>query len=221
MSRLLPFFGLLAALLLVRPAQASSIVSGSLNAPGERSHNIAIGWPELHYMWEGVVRNKVALGPRIDIRLWPFVANAGVHMRFQILDQGKTSVSLLAYPNIGFAGFGGARADYPLVRLFSSRAFDGSVGVGANLGLLGSFRIAHKWHILASFENPTMVWIFPTSGGFFVEWPITLALGAQFDVDFRASIWARLGAGPALLFAGSTISIGGHGNLTFGAQFRY
>lgn len=221
MSRSLSLLGLLAVLLSTAPAQASAITSGSFNAPGERSHNIAIGWPELHYMWEGLVKDKVALGPRIDIRLWPFVANAGVHMRFQVLNQGKTSVAALIYPNIGFAGFGGARADYPLVRLFSSRAFDGSVGVGANVGLLGSFKVAHRWHILASFENPAMIWMFPTSRGWFVEWPITLAAGAQFDVDFRASIWARLGGGPALLFAGSTVSIGGHGNITFGAQFRY
>ncbi len=221
MSRLLPLLALLASLFFAAPAQASTITSGSFNAPGERSHNIAIGWPELHYMWEGLVRDKVALGPRVDVRVWPFVAALGVNMRFSVLEQGKASLALLVYPNIGFAGFGVSRADYPLVRLFASRAFDGSVGVGANLGVLGSFKVAHQWHILASFENPTMVWIFPRSGGWFVEWPITLMAGAQFDVNFRTSIWARIGGGPALLFAGPSLGIGGHGSLSFGAQFRY
>jgi hypothetical protein len=221
MSRLLPVFALLALLAAPAPARASSIVSGSFNAPGERSHNIGIGWPEIQYVWEGLVKDKVALGPRVDVRIWPFAANAGVHIRLGVLDQGKTSLAILLYPNIGFAGFGGARADYPLVRLFSSRAFDGSVGLGATVGLLASFKIAHKWHILAAFENPAVAWIFPRTGGWFVEWPLNFLGGAQFDVNFRTSIWARVGGGPALLFTGPTISIGGHGNITFGAQFRY
>ncbi len=221
MSRSLTLLLLLASLWVAAPASASAITSGSFNAPGERSHNIAVGWPEVHYMWEGLVKDKVALGPRIDIRIWPFVANAGLQMRFRLLNQGKTSLALLVYPNIGFAGFGGARADYPLIRLFASRAFDGSVGGGANLGLLASFRLAHKWHILAGFENPTMIWFFPTSSGWFVEWPLLFSAGAQFDINFRTSVWARIGGGPALLFTGPSLSIGGHGSLTIGAQFRY
>jgi hypothetical protein len=221
MSRTVATACLLLCLCAVAPAHATGIASGSFNSPGERSHNIGIGWPEIHYMWEGLVKDKVALGPRVDVRIWPIVANAGLQMRFRLLEEGKTSLALLVYPNIGFAGFGGARADYPLVRLFASRAFDGSVGGGANIGLLGSFKIAHKWHIMASFENPAMVWIFPSSGGFFVEWPLNFGVGAQFDLNFKTSLWARLGGGPALLFSGPTISIGGHGNLTVGMQFRY
>lgn len=220
MSRLFPLVALL-GLLLASPAHGSASVGGAFNAPGERSHNIALGWPEIHYMWEGLVRDKVALGPRVDVRVWPFVVDVGVQMRFQLIQEGKATLSLLVHPSIGYAGFGGARADYPLIRLFQSRAFDSSVGVGVNVGGLLSVKVAHKWHVLGGFENPVAVWVFPRSLGWFVEWPFLLTVGGQFDVNFRTSVWARIGGGPALLFSGPTLSIGGHGSLTVGAQFRY
>ena len=209
-------------LLCVAPASASTVNGGALNAPGERSHNVGGGWPELFYMWEGLVRPKSAIGPRVDVRMWPLSLTAGLQMRFSVLEKGKVSLALLVTPSFNFAGFGGSRAEYPLNYGYGrSRSFRPSVGPGVNVGLLATIDVALKWHILATFENPAVLWVWTNPTAWFVEWPLLFSVGAQYDVDFRASLFGRVGGGPAISFAGPNQLLGGHWHLHVGVQVRY
>ncbi len=222
MKTLLPCLLAGVLLLSVAPASASTVNSGSLNAPGERSHNVGGGWPELFYMWEGVVRDKSALGPRVDVRMWPLAISAGLQMRFSLLEQGRVSLALLVNPSFNFAGWGGSRAEYPLNYGYGrSRAFRASVGPGVNAGLLATIDINVKWHILATFENPLVLWVWTNPTAWFLEWPLLFSVGAQFDATFRTSLFARVGGGPAISFAGANQLLGGHWHLHVGVQVRY
>ncbi len=203
-------------------ARAAAVTGGELNAPGERSHNIGIGWPEFFYVFEGLVQEKSALGIRIGVQAWPLSIAIGAQGRVTIKEQGMVSVALLVNPSFNLAGFGGSRATYPKNFNFGrSRTFLASMGPGLNVGLLASVAIRPKVSILASFENPVALWLWATMPpSWWLEWPILFSGGAEFQATPNTSFFGRVGGGPALAFTGPNALLGFHWHVHVGVQIR-
>ncbi len=206
----------------IAPAKAASVTGGALNHAGERSHNIGLGWPESFYVFEGLVKEKSALGLRIGVQAWPLAVSLGAQGRFSIKEQGMVSVALLVAPSFNFAGFGGTRASYPANLNFGrSRAFLASMGPGLNLGLLASVAVRPKVSILATFENPVSLWLWATAPpSWWLEWPLLFSGGVEFSATYNTSFFARAGAGPALAFTGPDALVGFHWHVHVGVQIR-
>lgn len=203
-------------------AVAAWSLGGAINARGERSHNIGIGWPAVSYHWEGLVRDKVALGPRVEVQIWPIAISAGLQARFLMFDRGRASISLLAVPGIHFAGYGGSRATYDAAWNFGrSRSFRPSLGPGVNAGVLATVDVRPKIDLHFTFENPLTFWIWANNGAWWIEWPITFSAAAEFEVSWQTSLVLRLGGGPSIAFAGPSALLGFHAHATFGIQVRH
>lgn len=209
-------------LLFAAPAQAAWSLGGAINPRGERSHNIGIGWPEISYHWEGLVRDKVALGPRVALQIWPLSVSAGVQARFLVFDRGRASISLLASPSVNVAGFGGSRANYASAWNFGrSRVHRPSLGPGVNAGVLATVDIRPKIDLHFTFENPLAFWVWANNGSWWMEWPLTFSAGAEFELSWQTSVIARIGGGPSLAFAGPSVLLGFHAHAIVGLQLRH
>ncbi len=68
---------------------------------------------------------------------------------------------------------------------------------------------------------PVALWIWVNPAQWWLEWPISVTGGVEYDVNDNTSIFGRLGGGPAIAIAGSNLLLGGHWHAHFGAQFRY
>jgi len=77
------------------PAYAGATDGGLINAPGERSHNVYLGWPEAVYLWEGLVKKGKAFGLRVGVQIWPLAITTGLNMRFTLLERDRVSLALL------------------------------------------------------------------------------------------------------------------------------
>jgi len=203
-------------------AVASSVTGGALNPPGENSHNVAIGWPEVFYVWEGLVKKRSAYGVRVGVQLWPLGASLCVYFRLSAYAHGRLAIAFLASPSLNFAGFGGTRATYLANFGFGrSRSLRPSLGPGLNLGWLGSIDVSPRLHVLLTFEVPFALWIWTNPVGWWIEMPILGSAGLEYDVSYSASIFGRIGGGPAIAFTGLQQLLGVHWHLFVGAQFRY
>jgi hypothetical protein len=225
MRRLFPALVLIPLLCLLaapRPALAGAVTGGALNGPGEKSHNIAIGWPEIFYTWEGLSREKHALGIRVGLQIWPLAFNLGLNARFTIKEEGRVALALLVVPSFNFAGFGGTRSSWPKNYDFGRwRTFRASLGPGVNLGLLVSVDVSPVTHLLFTLENPLVLWIWTAPAEWWFEWPILLSAGVEYEVNYSTSLFGRLGAGPSVAFAGDGQGLGYHWHAHFGVQVRY
>jgi len=224
LARALLILAVTSALLVpgMRAASASPSIAGALDPPGERSHNITLGWPEITYTWEGLVRERSALGLRVGVQIWPLVLTVGGNMRFKITERGPVSLALLVAPAIGVAGYGGAKAIYLQNYQFGrSRTLRASFGPQLNLGLLASFEITEKVKIMASFENPVSLWFWTRPAAWWVEWPLLFSGGLEYRASFNWSIFGRVGAGPSVAFTGNSQLLGIHWHILAGAQIRY
>lgn len=204
------------------PVRAASVTGGALNHPGEKSHNIGIGWPESFYVFEPLVKEKSALGLRVGVQAWPLAISLGVQGRFTIKEQGMVSLALLIAPSFNIAGFGGSRATYPKNFNFGrSRTFLASMGPGVNIGLLASIAIRPKVSLLATLENPVALWLWATAPpSWWLEWPILVSGGVEFEASYNASFFGRVGGGPALAFTGPNALLGFHWHIHVGVQIR-
>lgn len=205
-----------------RHARAGAVTGGALNAPGERSHNVAIGWPEVFYSWEGFTRERYALGVRVGLQIWPLAGGVGLNARFTLKEEGRVSLALLLAPGFHFAGFGGTRANY--VNNFGfgrSRTFRPSLGPGVGLGLLATVDISPVLHLLLTLENPLVLWIWTAPAQWWVEWPIVVSAGVEYELNWTVSLFGRLGGGPAVAFTGREQLLGYHWHFLFGVQVRY
>ena len=215
---------LLVLLLVIAPhsAQAGAVDGGRLNAPGERSHNVYLGWPEAAYLWEGLVTERKALGPRVGIQIWPLAITVGLNMRFTLLERGKVSLALLVRPAANIAGFGGSKAVYPKNYQWGrSRTFRPSFGPGVTLGLLATIDASPRLRVILSFENPIAFWVWVSPVQWWLEWPMILSAGVEYEVNYRVSLIALAGGGPAIAFAGPSQLLGVAGRFRIGVQFRY
>jgi hypothetical protein len=211
--------------LLVGPApsaQAASVTGGALNHAGEKSHNIGLGFPELFYVYEGLVRERSALGLRVGLQVWPLSISLGGHGRVTLKEKGMVAVAVLIAPSFNLAGFGGSRATYPRNLNFGrSRTLLASLGPGLNVGLLATIDVRPKVHILATFENPVALWLWATTPpSAWLEWPILLSIGAEFDATYNTSFFGRVGGGPSLAFTGPSALLGFHWHVHVGVQIR-
>ncbi len=221
---LLLAFGLLTGSTLATPtpARAGSVVGGALDAPGERSHNVGVGWPEIWYVWEGYTRPKFALGARVGLQVWPLSVSIGLNTRVTLREQGRVALSLLAVPSFNVAGFGGTRATY--VNNFGfgrSRTFRPSLGPGFNLGLLATIDVSPIFHVNVSLENPVALWVWTAPAEWWLEWPIVVSGGVEYDVNYSTSLFGRVGAGPSIAFTGRHQLLGVAWHAFFGVQHRY
>ncbi len=215
---------LAASLLSVAPrsAQAGATDGGRLNAPGERSHNVYLGWPEASYLWEGLVKERSALGLRVGVQIWPLALNVGLNMRFSLLEKGKVSLALLVRPVANVAGFGGSKAVYPQNYQWGrSRTFRPSFGPGLDLGLLASIDVSPRLRVLFSFENPIAFWIWTSPTQWWLEWPMMISGGVEYEINYRVSLIALAGGGPAIAFSGPSQLLGVTGRFRIGVQVRY
>ena len=205
-----------------RIADASPPITGALDAPGERSHTVTLGWPEFSYTWEPVVRERVGVGLRVGLQVWPLALSIGGNFRIKLTERGPVSLALLVQPGIGVAGYGGSKAIYLQNYQFGrSRVFRASFGPQLNLGLLATVEVSEKFKIMASFENPVALWVWTRPTAWWMEWPIVLTGGVEYRVSFAWSLFGRLGAGPSIAFAGNSQLLGIHWHVLAGAQIRY
>ena len=214
----------LVLLLLALPsqAQAGATDGGRLNAPGERSHNIYLGWPEASYVWEGLIKNKQALGLRVGLQIWPLAITLGMNMRFTVLERGKVSLALLIRPAVNIAGFGGSKAIYPQNHQYGrSRTFRPSFGPGVDLGLLATIDASPRFRVLFSFENPVALWFWVSPVQWWIEWPIIFSVGVEYEVNYKVSLIALAGGGPAIALSGGSQLLGVVGRVRLGVQLRY
>ena len=227
-----PFFPLLlalASLLAVTPvpgdARAGAITGGELNAPGERSHNVAGAWPEFFYVWEGHVTEKYALGPWVSLQLYPFAGSVGMHARIRLMEKAKVSVALAVVPTFNFAGFGGSRASYLAYvggsQFGRSSTFRPSLGPGVNVAVRASVDVAPQWRLNLSFENPIALWVWTNPAAWWIEWPLSFTGGVEYDVNHSTTVFGRVGGGPAIAFTGTNQLLGAHWHVHIGGQFRY
>jgi hypothetical protein len=225
MRRLVPLLlltTLIAVLCAPAPVRAGTVTGGSLNAPGEKSHNVAIGWPELFYTWEGFTRDKYALGIRVGLQIWPLAFGVGFNARFTLREEGRVAFSMLLVPSFNFAGYGGTRASYANNFGFGrSRTFRASLGPGVNLGFMATVDVSPVFHLMFTLENPLVLWIWTAPAQWWLEWPITITAGAEYDVSYATSLFGRIGAGPAVAFTGRNQLLGFHWHAHFGVQVRY
>ena len=224
MRRLLPVLLLVPLLCLLaapRPAMAGTVTGGALNAPGEKSHNIGLGWPEVFYVWEGLTREKYALGVRVGVQIWPLAFHVGFNARITLKEEGRVALALLVVPSFNFAAYGGTRGSYPNNYQWGrSRTFLPSLGPGVNLGVLAAIDVSPVLDLLVTLENPLAFWIWTHNGGFWLEWPITITAGLEYEVNYSTSLFGRLGAGPAISFGKSQL-LGYHWHAHIGVQLRY
>ena len=210
------------SLTLPAAAGAASVQGGALNPRGEKSHNLVIGWPEVSYVWEGLLEDTRALGVRVGVQIWPLSISVGAHARFVLVERGRASLAMLVAPSFNFAAFGGTRANYSEAYNFGrSRVFRASLGPGVNAGLLATVDLRPQLHLLLTFENPLALWIWTNPAGWWLEWPLTFTGGVEYDISWATSIFGRLGAGPALAFAGPSALLGFHWHVAVGVQWRY
>jgi hypothetical protein len=216
---------LLAALILLSlrsDAHAAAVIGGAMNPRGERSHNVQVGWPEVAYVWEGLLKDRRSLGLRVGVQIWPIAASIGAWARFSLVERGRASLSALFAPSFNFAGYGGTRASYEEAYNFGrSRSFRASLGPGINAGLLATVDLRPQLHLLLSFENPVALWIWTAPAGWWLEWPLSFGGGIEYDISWATSIYGRVGAGPALAFAGPAALFGFHWHAFVGLQWRY
>lgn len=203
-------------------AQAGATDGGRINSPGERSHNIYLGWPEASYLWEGMIKDRKALGLKVGVQIWPLAVTVGLNMRFSLLERGKVSLALLVRPGINVAGFGGSKAVYPQNYQWGrSRSFRPSFGPGVDLGLLASIDASPRLRVLLSFESPVAFWIWVSPVQWWLEWPMIISGGVEYEINYRVSLIALGGGGPAIAFSGPSQLLGVAGRFRIGVQVRY
>jgi len=204
------------------PAQAGATDGGLINAPGERSHNVYLGWPEAAYLWEGLVLKRKALGLRVGVQIWPLAITAGLNMRFTLLERGKVSLALLLRPGVNVAGFGGSKAVYPADHQYGrSRTFRPSFGPGFDFGLLASIEASPRFRVLLSFESPLGLWFWVSPVQWWLEWPMIISAGVEYEINYKVSLIAIGGGGPAIAFSGPRQLLGVAGRFRLGVQVRY
>ncbi|MEE2829728.1 MAG: hypothetical protein VX498_11125 [Myxococcota bacterium] len=222
---LLLVVGLLVTTVVPRSAQAGSVTGAVLNPSGEKSHNVAGPWPEIFNVWEGLSRERFALGPRIGLQVYPFSWSVGLNVRARIMERGKVSLAMLVVPSFSMAGFGHRGIHYPdNYRFGQSLTFRPTMGPGANVGILATIDVSPTLHINLALENHFSFWILRLPNGatgWWFEWPVLLAGGVEYDLSDTVSLFGRLGGGPSVAFAGSGTALGVHFDAHFGAQFRY
>lgn len=220
--RALALGAVMATMLVAMPARAASPLGGALDPPGERSHTVVLGWPELSYTWEALVRERSAIGLRVGVQVWPLALNVAGNLRFKLTERGPLSLSLLVQPGIGVAGYGGSKAVYLQNYQFGrSRVFRASMGPQLNIALQASIAVSDKLSILAGFDNPVALWVWTRPAAWWVEWPLVFSGGAEYRISFAWSLFGRIGAGPSIAFAGNSQLLGIHWHLIAGAQIRY
>jgi hypothetical protein len=95
------------------------------------------------------------------------------------------------------------------------------MGPGVNIGLLASIAIRPKVSILATLENPVALWLWATAPpSWWLEWPILVSGGVEFEASYNASFFGRVGGGPALAFTGPNALLGFHWHIHVGVQIR-
>lgn len=206
-----------------RTASAAVPIGGALDAPGEKSHTVALGWPEISYTWEALVRERVAFGPRAGIQIWPLALSLGAQARFKITERGPLSLAFLVAPAFAMAGYGGSKAVYLQNYNFGrSRTLRPSLGPQLNLGLLATIDISDRFKALVTFENPVALWVWTQPrAAWWLEWPVLFTGGVEYRISYAWSVFGRIGGGPALGFAGNSLLLGVHWHLMLGAQVRY
>ena len=229
MATRVPSLSLVAAMMAARllflspgTARASAADGGRLNAPGERSHNVYLGWPEAAYYWEGLVKDRSALGPRFGVQIWPLALTFGLNMRFSIVERGKVSLAFMLRPAFNIAGFGGSKAVYPQNYQWGrSRTFRPSLGPGVDIGLLATIDASPRFRVLLSFENPIGLWFWVSPTQWWLEWPLIISGGVEYEINYRVSLVVIGGAGPAIAFSGPSQLLGVAGRFRIGVQVRY
>jgi hypothetical protein len=212
----------LVLLLLPAPAGAASVFGGSINSPGTNSHNIAGGWPDVLYVWEGLITPQLALGPRVQLRIWTPTLGVGLYARVRLVDHARFDLALLLSPTVDISFAGGTRGTFGLAAaLGRGPGFSPSLGVGGTVGLLASIALQRRWELMFGFEVPAHTWIGLRLGGIFGEVAPTLSAGAEHELTHGVSLYGRLGGGPSIAFNPARGGVGGHWQAMFGVQLRY
>jgi len=217
---------LLAGILLTgTPARATTMIGGEQLNPGEKAHEFYLGFPGLGYQWDFKADGKRTLGLQGDILLWPFTLHVGLSTRTLMGIVGQTVISFRFDPGLFIGFFGGSRGFYEDERWGRSKQLSLSMAPVFNLGVAASIDLEANFSLVLGFENPVALWLaFPSStsdGGWWVEWPILVDVGLEYDISYRSTLFTKIAAGPVMGFAGDSQFAGGTFVFMFGMQTNY
>jgi len=212
-------------LVLGLPARATTMIGGEQLNPGEKAHEFYLGFPGLGYQWDFKADGKRTMGLQADVLVWPFTLHAGLSTRTLMGIVGQTVLSFRFEPGLFIGFFGGSRGFYENERWGRSKQLAMSLAPMMNLGISASIDLQGNFSLVVGFENPVALWlVFPGSnsdGGWWVEWPILIDLGLEYDISYRSTLFTKVAAGPVIGFAGDSQFAGGTFVFLFGMQTNY
>ena len=202
-------------------APATTLAGGEHLNPGERAHEFYIGFPELGYQWDFQATGKRTLGLQAGVIAWPLTFHLGLSTRTLVGIHGRAVLSFRFEPGMYVGLYGGSRGFYVDLRWGRSRSLSLSLAPLINLGLSASIDGGPSWAFIIGFESPAAVWFRLAPFGWWVEWPILLDLGAEWDISVRSTLFLKGGVGPVIAFAGNSQLAGAAFQLQFGIQTNY
>lgn len=202
-------------------ARATTMIGGDQLNPGERAHEFTLGFPEIGYQWDFSANGKRTLGLQIGVLTWPFTVHVGLGTRTLMAIHARSSISFRFEPGMYVGLYGGSRAIYENLRWGRSRSLQITLAPVINLGIAASIDVGGPVSIVLGFESPVAVWIIPSVGGWWIEWPILADVGVEIDLSFRTTLFVKGAVGPSIGFAGTDQFAGLAFQAAVGLQVNY
>ncbi len=202
-------------------ASATTLAGGEHLNPGERAHEFYLGFPQIGYQWDFSATGKRTLGLQAGVIVWPFTVHAGLSSRTLMGIHGRAVISFRFEPGLYFGLYGGSPGIYIDLRWGRSRSFLPTLGPLLNLGISASIDMGESWSLILGFESPVVLWLRLDPFGWWVEWPILVDVGAEWDISVRSTMFLKGAVGPVLGFAGSSQLAGVSFAVQLGIQTNY
>ncbi len=194
---------LLVALAAVKPAGATSMIGGEQLNPGEQAHEFYIGFPYVGYQYSFKATGKRTIGLQTNVNVWPLTFHVALATKTLMGIHGRAVTSFRFEPGALIGIFGGSRGVYENLRWGRSKSVDIRMAPVFNFGVASSIDLGRQFSLILGVESPIAVWFLITRGGYWIEWPILLDLGLEFDASFRSTVFFKAAVGPTLGFAGA------------------
>ena len=207
--------------LMPSPARATTLIGGEQLNPGEKAHEFFLGFPRVGYQWDFSANGKRTLGLQADALVWPLTFHVGLSSRSLMGIVGRSVVSFRMEPGVFLGLYGGSRGFYENLRWGRSRSFMPTLAPTINLGVAASIDLKGNFSLVVGFESPVAVWFLLQQFGMWVEWPILVDIGMEYDISYKSTLFIKAAAGPVLVFTGEDQFAGGSFELLIGLQMNY
>lgn len=185
------------------PAGATSMIGGEQLNPGEQAHEAYIGFPYVGYQYSFKASGKRTIGLQADVIVWPLTFHVALATKTLMGIQGRAVTSFRFEPGVLFSLYGGSRAVYQNLRWGRTKNIDLRMAPVLNVGVSSSIDLGKSTSLVLGLESPFAVWFLLSQVGWWVEWPILLDVGLEFDVSFRSTLFVKGALGPSLGFTGT------------------